>query len=61
LINLLITVLLLVFAFKNRPDQFSGRVIGAVAGLFAGLFVARRLKGHYKYLSEEIDELLKEE
>lgn len=56
-----LAVLLLVFAYKNRPDLFSGRVIGAVAGLFAGLFVARRLKGHYKDLSEEIDELLKEE
>ena len=30
-------------------------------GLFAGLLVARRLKKRYSNLSEEIDELLKEE
>ena len=56
-----IAALLLVYAYKNDSDIFSGKIIGGAAGLFAGLLVARRLKKHYSNLSEEIDELLKEE
>ena len=37
------------------------KLLGGAAGLFAGLLVARLLKKRYSNLSEEIDELLKEE
>ena len=56
-----IIVLLLAYAYKHHPVIFPSKVIGGAAGLFVGLLVAKLLKGHYKNLSEEIDELLKEE
>lgn len=56
-----IIVLFLAYAYKYRPDFFPTKLIGGAAGLFVGLLVAKLLKGHYKNLSEEIDELLKEE
>lgn len=56
-----IVVLFFAYAYKYRPDFFSVRLIGGAAGLFVGLLVAKLLKGHYKNLSDEIDELLKEE
>ena len=56
-----ITVLLFIYIYKNDPDILSSKLIGGAAGLFAGLLIARRLKKHYSTLSEEIDELLKED
>jgi membrane protein YdbS with pleckstrin-like domain len=56
-----IIVLLLAYAYKHGSDFFSTKLIGGAAGLFVGLLVAKIMKGHYKNLSEEIDELLKEE
>ena len=56
-----IIVFLLIYVYKNNPDRMPSKVSGGVAGLLAGLLVARRLKKHYSNLSEEIDELLKEE
>ena len=56
-----ITIILFIFIYKNDPGIFSGKISGGIAGLLAGLLVARRLKKHYSNLSEEIDELLKEE
>ena len=56
-----IVVLLLIYVYKNNPDRMPSKLIGGAAGLFAGLLIARRLKKHYSNLSEEIDELLKEE
>lgn len=56
-----IAVLLLAYAYKYRPDFFSSKVIGGAAGLFVGLLISKLMKGHYKNLNEEIDELLKEE
>ena len=54
-------VLLFIYDYKNNPDFLPSKLLGGAAGLFAGLLVARRLKKHYSNLSEEIDELLKEE
>ena len=54
-------VLLFIYDYKNNPDFLSAKLLGGLAGLLAGLLVARRLKKHYSNLSEEIDELLKEE
>ena len=51
-----IIALMLIYAYNNPS-----KLLGGAAGLFAGLLVARRLKKHYSNLSEEIDELLKEE
>ena len=56
-----IIVLLLIYVYKNNPDFLPSKLIGGAAGLLAGLLVARRLKKRYSNLSEEIDELLKEE
>ena len=56
-----IILLLLIYAYINNPDRIPSKLLGGAAGLFAGLLVARRLKKHYSNLSEEIDELLKEE
>ena len=56
-----IIVLLLIYAYKNNPDILSLKLTGGIAGLLAGLIVSRRLKKHYSNLSEEIDELLKDE
>ena len=57
----IVIALMLIYAYKNNPDRMSSKLIGGAAGLLAGLIVARRLKKHYSNLSEEIDELLKEE
>jgi glucan phosphoethanolaminetransferase (alkaline phosphatase superfamily) len=57
----IITVLLFIYIYKNDPDLLSAKLIGGIAGLLAGLLIARRLKKQYRNLSEEIDELLKEE
>ncbi len=56
-----ITLLLLLFVYKNNPDFLSAKLLGGLAGLIAGLLIALRMKKHYRSLSEEIDELLKEE
>ena len=56
-----IVVLLLIYVYKNNPDRMPSKLLGGAAGLLAGLLVARRLKKHYSNLSEEIDELLREE
>ena len=56
-----IIVLLLIYVYKNNPDFLPSKLVGGAAGLLAGLLVARRLKKRYSNLSEEIDELLKEE
>lgn len=56
-----IIVLLLIYVYINNPDRMPSKLSGGIAGLLAGLLVARRLKKHYSNLSEEIDELLKEE
>ena len=56
-----IIVLMLIYVYKNNPGLLSAKLLGGAAGLLAGLLVARRLKKHYNNLSEEIDELLKEE
>ena len=56
-----IIVLLLIYVYKNSPDRMPSKLSGGIAGLLAGLLVALRLKKHYGNLSEEIDELLKEE
>ena len=56
-----VIALMLIYAYKNNPDRMPSKLSGGIAGLFAGLLVARRLKKHYSNLSEEIDELLKEE
>lgn len=56
-----IIVLFLAYAYKYRPDFYLTKLIGGAAGLFVGLLVAKIMKGHYKNLSDEIDELLKEE
>ena len=61
LISGVLTVLLFIYFYKNNPDMLSSKLAGGIAGLLAGLLVARRLKKHYSNLSEEIDELLKEE
>jgi FtsH-binding integral membrane protein len=53
--------LMLIYAYNNTPDRMPSKLLGGAAGLLAGLLVARRLKKHYSNLSEEIDELLKEE
>ena len=53
--------LMLIYAYNNTPDRMPSKLFGGAAGLLAGLLVARRLKKHYSNLSEEIDELLKEE
>ena len=52
----IIIALMLIYAYKNPS-----KLLGGAAGLFAGLLVARLLKKRYSNLSEEIDELLKEE
>ena len=52
----IIIALMLIYAYKNPS-----KLLGGAAGLFAGLLVARRLKKRYSNLSEEIDELLKDE
>ena len=57
----IVIALMLIDAYKNNPDFIPSKLIGGAAGLLAGLLVARRLKRHYSNLSEEIDELLKEE
>ena len=54
-------VLLFIYEYKNNPDFLPSKLIGGAAGLLAGLLVALRLKKRYSNLSEEIDELLKEE
>ena len=56
-----IIVLLLIYLYKTEPDMALSHPLGGVVGLLAGLLVARRLKKRYSNLSEEIDELLKEE
>lgn len=57
----IIIALLLVYDYKNNPDRMPSKLSGGIAGLLAGLLIARRLKKRYSNLSEEIDELLKEE
>ena len=57
----IVIALMLIYAYKNNPDFLPSKLIGGAAGLLAGLLVARRLKKRYSNLSEEIDELLKEE
>ena len=57
----IITVLLFIYIYKNDPDFLSAKLLGGLAGLIAGLLIALRLKKHYSNLSEEIDELLKDE
>ena len=56
-----VIALMLIYAYKNNPDRMPSKLSGGIAGLLAGLLVARRLKKRYSNLSEEIDELLKEE
>ena len=51
-----VIALMLIYAYKNPS-----KLLGGAAGLLAGLLVARLLKKRYSNLSEEIDELLKEE
>jgi ABC-type Fe3+ transport system permease subunit len=53
--------LMLIYAYNNTPDRMPSKLLGGAAGLLAGLLIARRMKKHYSNLSEEIDELLKEE
>ena len=57
----IVIALMLIYAYNNTPDRMPSKLLGGAAGLLAGLLVARRLKKHYSNLSEEIDELLKEE
>jgi hypothetical protein len=57
----IVIALMLIDAYKNNPDFIPSKLLGGAAGLLAGLLVARRLKKRYSNLSEEIDELLKEE
>ena len=56
-----VIALLLIYHYKTKPDMAPSQLLGGVAGLLAGLLIARRLKKRYSNLSEEIDELLKEE
>lgn len=56
-----VIALMFIYVYINNPERMPSKLIGGAAGLFAGLLVARRLKKHYHNLSEEIDELLKEE
>jgi FtsH-binding integral membrane protein len=57
----IVIALMLIYAYNNTPDRMPSKLLGGAAGLLAGLLIARRLKKHYSNLSEEIDELLKEE
>ena len=56
-----VIALMFIYVYINNPERMPSKLIGGAAGLFAGLLVARRLKKHYRNLSDEIDELLKEE
>ena len=54
-------VLLFIYDYKTYPNGIPTKLIGGIAGLLGGLLISLRLKKNYNNLSEEIDELLKEE